>query len=77
MKSFSRSKLTKYRWRREDCGEIFPDHIQELEKYAAERIADLMEQGYTCGELHIDISSGSSASVSYVGGWENREIESV
>jgi len=77
MKAFERSKLTKYRWWREDWDEVVPDHVKELEKHAAERIADLLEQGFTEGELKIEISSGSSASVSYVGWWEHREIASV
>jgi len=73
MTQLKRRKLITYRWWRDGENEIKPEHIVALEERADERIAEMMAQGYTSGELndHIRMSDGDPEDgVEYTGWWE-------
>jgi hypothetical protein len=84
MTQIKRSKLIKYRWRtdvvlvqrdgrRNALGIIKPEHVTALEESAEERIAEMMAQGYTCGELNDNIrmtDDDPENGVEYTGWWE-------
>jgi len=57
-------------------GDVFPDHIENLEELALERISSMLEQSYREGELfsNLRITTGSppdeEISEVYSGHWE-------
>jgi hypothetical protein len=68
-----RSKLITYFWRREGDNEIKPEHVEALEERANERIAEMIGQGYTSGELNDNIrmtDDDPEDGVEYSGWWE-------
>lgn len=76
MKEIKRSQLISYRWWRGGENEIKPEHIEALEERADERIAEMMAQGYTSGELndHIHMTDDDPEDgVEYRGWWDVSE----
>lgn len=72
MQQIERSKLITYRWWRVGATEIKPAHVLELEDRADERIAEMMAQGYTSGELNDYIRTtpdDPEDGVEYTGWW--------
>jgi hypothetical protein len=72
MKQIERIKQISYRWWREE-GEIKSEHIPALEERADERIAEMLKEGYTNGELndHIRMTDDDPEDgVEYIGWWE-------
>ena len=81
MKQIERSKTITYRWWRDSENEIKPEHVAALEERADERIAEMMAQGYTGGELNDNIhmtEDDPEDGVEYKGWWEvstpNKEV---
>ena len=66
MKQLERSKQTTYRWNRVDGTDIYPGHISLLDEDAEARIAEMVSQGFSCGELHADYDDGFV----YSGWWQ-------
>lgn len=76
MMQLERSKLITYRWWRDSKKEIKPEHIPALEERAFERIVEMMQQGYTSGELDDSIRmtiADPEDGVAYTGWWEVSE----
>jgi hypothetical protein len=72
MEQIERKKLITYRWWRNE-GEIKPEHIPALEERADDRIAEMLKEGYTSGELndHIRMTDDDPEDgVEYQGWWE-------
>ena len=73
MKEIKRSKKTTYSWKPIAGGEIKPEHIPALEEAAETRIAEMMDQGYTSGQLFDNIymlDDDPEDGVEYQGWWE-------
>ena len=47
-------KIT-YRWSKDDSSEIKTNHQEALDESAQSRIFEMMQQGYTSGELHDNV----------------------
>lgn len=76
MDQLERSKLITYRWWRSGKLKINPDHVPTLEEKADERIAEMMAQGFTSGELHDHIhmtAKDPENSIEYSGYWEVKQ----
>jgi hypothetical protein len=61
-----------YNWKRDDDGEIKPEHVEALEETAMNRIIDMMQEGYTSGELSDNIimtDEDGEDGISYSGLW--------
>ncbi len=67
----------RFNWKRNDGEDIPEDHIEWLYEEAAERISEMVKQGYVAGELSttlcVDDYNGKEAS--YSGWWKNRVEE--
>lgn len=76
MKEMECSKKITYRWWNEN--ELKEDHIEALDESAEARIAEMLKEGYTSGELfdNIRISEGDPEDgIEYSGWWEVTECE--
>lgn len=73
MKQLERSKLTTYRWWRSGGQDIKPEHVPALEERADERIAEMLTEGYSSGELNDNIhmtEDDPEDGIEYSGWWE-------
>jgi hypothetical protein len=73
-----RHKLITYRWWRGDKKTIEPEHVEALEESAQNRIAEMMADGYTSGELNDNINMTDKdpyGGVEYSGYWEVKVVE--
>lgn len=77
MKQLEVKQAITYRWWRNDKKPIKPAHVEALKETAMERIAKMMADGYTSGELsdciHMSKWVGVVAwndGVEYTGWWE-------
>jgi hypothetical protein len=74
MLEIERSKTITYRWWRSGrYEEIISEHIPALEESAEDRIAKMMTEGYTSGELRDNIhmtDDDPDDGVVYIGWWE-------
>ncbi|MCK5610450.1 hypothetical protein KAR91_51735 [Candidatus Pacearchaeota archaeon] len=77
MKTFERKTEISYNWRRVNDEDIIPEHVEALEEAAQNRIAEMLNQGFTSGELldtihmtHSDPENG----VEYHGWWETKTL---
>ena len=77
MKQLERSYGITYRWWRDDGQDIEPEHVQALEESADSRIAEMLGEGYSCGELQDNIrmtDDDPDDGVEYSGWWKiNKE----
>lgn len=46
-----RKRIITYRWWDEETDTIDPDHLEQLDNEALERIMQMQREGYTSGEL--------------------------
>lgn len=73
-----RSKLISYQWSRSESGKsIKPEHVEALEESAEDRIAKMMGDGYTSGDLLDNIfmtdddgEDGNQDGIEYSGWWK-------
>ncbi len=73
MIQIERTKVVTYRWWRDGGGAVKPEHVPALEERADERIAEMMAEGYTSGELLDNIHMAEDDpedGVAYRGWWE-------
>lgn len=77
MKQLEAGKTLYYRWWRPGGEDIRPEHVGTLEESAMSRIVEMMNMGYTSGELcdevRVDESDGDG--VTYRGWWSVSEVD--
>ena len=61
-----------FRWWLNGARQINPDHAEDLKESAISRIAEMVERGYTSGELCADFDEDA---IEYHGYWEIRSVE--
>jgi len=79
MKQIERSKVITYRWWRSNKQEIKPEHVEALEETADDRIAEMLNEGCTSGELNDNIhmtDDDPEDGVEYTGWWEVKTLGS-
>lgn len=69
MKQLEITQETIIRWWRNDDKLIPKDHITQLEQSAKDRVREMVDQGYSSGELNEEIKN-----ISYSGYWEVKEL---
>ena len=69
MKQLEITQKTIIRWWRNDDKLIPKDHITQLEQSAKDRVREMVDQGYSSGELNEEIKN-----ISYSGYWEVKEL---
>ena len=80
IKKIKRTITTTYEWWND--GDIKPEHIEALEEHAIEHIYTMTEEGYTCGDLNVNIymtDDDPDDGVDYSGWWNqfrSDELES-
>lgn len=70
MKQFERKITITYRWWTDSDEEINPKDISRLDEEAKLTVAEMMELGFTSGELNLDVTPNKIDYSSYSGHWE-------
>lgn len=70
--SIERKVTISYNWSRTDDKEIPTEHLEALEESAMERVVEMMDEGYTSGELHDTVrmnDEDGEDGIEYSGHW--------
>lgn len=78
MKQLDKTIVIHYRWWRDCDGDdsIKPEHVEALEERAMDRIKEMMEEGYSSGELLDNIrmsDEDGEDGIEYTGWWHIEE----
>ena len=78
MAEISKRYTVTYRWWNNDLESISPEHQAALDETAEERIAEMLKEGYTSGELCDNIhmlDTDPEDGIEYSGWWEKKTTE--
>lgn len=70
MKLYSKITQVSFKWWRNDGKDVPIGDIEHLEEYANVHIQEMREQGYTSGQLTLEVGLDE---VQYSGWWDVRE----
>ena len=73
MKKITRTIKISYRWWRDNKKAIIPEHVGALEESAEDKIFEMLEEGFSCGELRDNIhmlDKDPEDGIEYNGYWE-------